>query len=119
MISVLVREASSLDKERPTQALSHEELLPFFGDLRSWLQVSYHAVWSKLLEIDAGQPFRLNLWHALSLISTQVCLWGLVHQFLPVGSFFRLMLQAQPTYHFNTVTLPGSQILITLTLSMN
>ena len=78
---------SRLNSDAKAPPLSPDELLPFFGDLRSWLQVSDQALWSKLLEIDDGQPFRLNLWHALSLIGSDPdsAFFDLLHTGVPLG----------------------------------
>ena len=43
-------------------------LQPFLADSRSWLGVADESTWQRLLSVDPGQPFRLHLWHALSLI---------------------------------------------------
>ena len=77
---------SRLNSDAKAPPLSPDELIPFFGDLRSWLQVSDQALWSKLLEIDDGQPFRLNLWHALSLISSDPdsAFFDLLHTGVPL-----------------------------------
>ena len=49
--------------------------------------MSDHAICSKLLEIDDGQPFRLNLWHALWLISSDpdADLFDILHAGVPLG----------------------------------
>ena len=77
---------SRLNSDAKAPPLSPDELLPFFGDLRSWLQVSDQALWSKLLEIDDGQPFRLNLRHALSLIGSDPdsAFFDLLHTGVPL-----------------------------------
>ena len=78
---------SRLNSDAKAPPLSPAELLPFFDDLRSWLQISDQALWSKLLEIDDGQPFRLNLWHALSLIGSDPdsAFFDLLHTGVPLG----------------------------------
>ena len=49
--------------------------------------MSDHAIWSKLLEIDEGELFRLNLWHALSLISSDpdADFLDVLHTGVPLG----------------------------------
>ena len=108
---------SRLNSDAKAPPLSPDELIPFFGDLRSWLQVSDQALWSKLLEIDDGQPFRLNLWHALSLISSDPDsdFFDVLHAGVPLGigtpipvCRIRLMLRVRLRSPFSTVILPGS-----------
>ena len=59
-----------LNSDSKSPLLTQAELVLFFADLRTWLPVSDQVIRSKLLEIDDGQLFRLNLWRALSLISS-------------------------------------------------
>ena len=63
--SAPVKPYNSASKEPP---LAHEDLQPFLSDVCSWLGVTDELTWQKLLSVDRGQPFRLNLWHALSLV---------------------------------------------------
>ena len=64
LVFKVVNALSSGSKQPP---LTDDELLPFLNDLRAFLRVQCPATWASLLHVE-GQPFRLNLWHALSLI---------------------------------------------------
>ncbi|CAE7236031.1 unnamed protein product [Symbiodinium sp. CCMP2592] len=44
------------------------DVAPFLDDLRSFLHVEDDTTWNRLLLVQEGQPFRLNLWHCLSLV---------------------------------------------------
>ena len=52
-------------KEEP---VCQSELQPFLDDLRGFLRVDSESTWNSLLSVLDGQPFRLNLWHCLSLL---------------------------------------------------
>jgi len=60
--------ASRLLSGSKDDPLSEAELAPFLADLRSFLHVESDSTWTSLLYILDGQPFRLNLWHCLSLL---------------------------------------------------
>ena len=60
--------ASRLLSGSKTNPLSEDELAPFLADLRSFLHVDSDSTWTSLLSVLDGQPFRLNLWHCLSLL---------------------------------------------------
>ena len=62
-----VRIAAALNSGSREPPLSDSELEPFLSDLRSFLGVSDDATWSLLLQVQPGQPFRLELWHRLCL----------------------------------------------------
>ena len=49
--------------------LSETALGPFLSDLRAFLCVKNDDTWAKLMHVDPGQPFRLNLWHCLSVLT--------------------------------------------------
>ena len=48
--------------------MCQSELQPFLDDLRGFLRVDSESTWNSLLSVLDGQPFRLNLWHCLSLL---------------------------------------------------
>ena len=86
--------SSALNSGSKSDPLSQEELEPFLGDLCEYFQVSDDDVW-QLLTVQEGQPFRLNLWHCLSMICQdpdadyfhtlrEGSLWGFSRLFLPV-----------------------------------
>ncbi|CAE7439832.1 unnamed protein product [Symbiodinium natans] len=65
LVHKIVSAISSGAKAPP---LSPGPLTPFFGDLRSFLHVESDDTWAHLRQITPGQPFRISLWHALSLL---------------------------------------------------
>ena len=60
--------ASRLLSGSKTSPLSEAELAPFLADLRTFLHVESDSTWKSLVSVLDGQPFRLNLWHCLSLL---------------------------------------------------
>ena len=62
------RVASALNSGSREPPLSDSDLEPFLSDLRSFLGITDEETWHQLLSVQPGQPFRLNLWHRLSLI---------------------------------------------------
>ncbi|CAE7613697.1 unnamed protein product [Symbiodinium sp. CCMP2592] len=62
------RIAASLNSGSKSPPLSEAEVAPFLDDLRSFLHVEDDTIWKRLLLVQEGQPFRLNLWHCLSLV---------------------------------------------------
>ena len=74
----------SPSKEPP---LSESALEPFLADLRAFLCVKDDSTWAKLLHIDPGQPFRLNLWHCLSVLTRDpdMDFFRLLHEGVPLG----------------------------------
>ena len=60
--------ASRLLSGSKTNPLSEAELAPFLADLRTFLHVESDSTWKSLVSVLDGQPFRLNLWHCLSLL---------------------------------------------------
>ena len=84
LVPKIVTALSSGSKSAP---LSEAELAPFFLDLREFLQVRQDDTWTALLSIDKGQPFRLSLWHALSLIfkDADAGLFPHLHAGVPLG----------------------------------
>ena len=57
----------------------------FKSDLRTFLRVESDDLWAKLMAVDPGQPFRLNLWHCLSVICYD-----------PDMDFFRILHEGVP-----------------------
>ena len=113
--------------ETPGPPISPAALRLFESDLRTFLHVRSDDVWTKLMSVDAGQPFRLNLWHCLSVLCcdpdmdfsaccTKVSLLASARLSLRVKSFFRQTPQTKRSSHSSTATPPGSQPSITLTL---
>ena len=74
----------SPSKEPP---ISPAALRLFEADLRTFLQVDSDSTWAKLLSADAGQPFRLNLWHCLSVIccDPDMDFFRTLHEGVPLG----------------------------------
>ena len=74
----------SPSKEPP---ISPAALRLFEADLRTFLQVDSDSTWAKLLSADAGQPFRLNLWHCLSVIccDPDMDFFRTLHDGVPLG----------------------------------
>ena len=66
LLSGLLTHLVSPSKEPP---LSDAALQPFLSDLRSFLRIDREDIWQRLLQVDPGQPFRLNLWHCLSVLT--------------------------------------------------
>ena len=77
LLSGLLAHLVSPSKDPP---LSESALHPFLADLRAFLCVRDDATWAKLLHVDPGQPFRLSLWHCLSVLTRD-----------PDMDFFRLL----------------------------
>ena len=65
LLSGILSHLVSPSKDMP---ISSRALSLFEQDLRTFLQVESDDVWEKLLSVDDGQPFRLNLWHCLSVM---------------------------------------------------
>ena len=67
--------------------LSSSVLSLFEQDLRTFLQVESDDVWARLMSVDDGQPFRLNLWHCLSVIchDPDMDFFRLLHEGVPLG----------------------------------
>ena len=82
LLSGLLAHLVSPSKEPP---LSGVALGPFLSDLRVFLRVKNDETWEKLLHVDPGQPFRLNLWHCLSVLTRD-----------PDMDFFRLLHEGVP-----------------------
>ena len=84
LVPKIVTALSSGSKSAP---LSEVELAPFFLDLREFLQVRQDDTWAALMSIDEGQPFRLSLWHTLSLIfkDADADLFAHLHAGVPLG----------------------------------
>ena len=80
--SVIFSHMVSPSKDPP---ISPAALSLFESDLRAFLHVKSDDVWEKLLSMDSGQPFRLNLWHCLSVICCD-----------PDMDFFRLLREGVP-----------------------
>ena len=78
------RDLVSPSKDRP---LSDRALSLFEQDVRTFLQIESNAVWAKLLAVDEGQPFRLNLWHCLSVLchDPDMDFFRLLHDGVPLG----------------------------------
>ena len=82
LLSGVLSHLVSPSKDPP---LSPRVVSLFESDLRNFLHVNSDDVWGKLLQVDAGQPFRLNLWHCLSVICCD-----------PDMDFFRLLREGVP-----------------------
>ena len=84
---LLSRLLSSLNSASKDPPLTPDELAPFLLDVRSWLGISDEHTWQKLLSVDPGQPFRLNLWHTLSLIMSDpdADFFSFLHDGVPLG----------------------------------
>ena len=84
LLSGILAHLVSPSKEPP---LSDAALAPFLADLRSFLCVRDDATWAKLLYVDPGQPFRLNLWHCLSVLAKDpdMDFFRLLHAGVPLG----------------------------------
>ena len=83
MVSRIITRLNSDSKQPP---LSVTELQPFLSDLRCWLGVAAASVWTQLLHVDSGQPFRFSLWHSLALICSDpdVDLFTVLHSGVPL-----------------------------------
>ena len=59
----------------------------FESDLRFFFRVESDDTWAKLMAVDAGQPFRLNLWHCLSVIccDPDMDLFRILRDGVPLG----------------------------------
>ena len=84
MLSGLLTHLVSPSKEPP---LSDAALQPFLSDLRSFLRIDREDIWQRLLQVDPGQPFRLNLWHCLSVLTRDpdMDFFKLLHEGVPLG----------------------------------
>ena len=60
---------------------------PFLSDLRAFLHVEREDIWQRLLYVDPGQPFRLNLWRCLSVLTRDpdMDFFKLLHKGVPLG----------------------------------
>ena len=119
LLSGILTHLVSPSKEPP---LSDAALAPFLEDLRSFLCVRDEATWTKLLYVDPGQPFRLNLWHCLSVLvkDPDMDFFRLLHAgvSLMIGgpippcakSSFRQIRMPSQLCRFSTVTLHGNPL---------
>ena len=84
LLSGLLAHLVSPSKEAP---LSDTALQPFLADLRAFLHIDREDVWRRLLHVDPGQPFRLNLWHCLSVLvrDPDMDFFKLLHEAVPLG----------------------------------
>ena len=84
LLSGLLTHLVSASKEPP---LSEAALQPFLSDLRAFLRVEREDIWQRLLHVDPGQPFRLNLWHCLSVLTRDpdMDFFKLLHEGVPLG----------------------------------
>ena len=84
LLSGILSHMISPSKEPP---ISPAALRLFEADLRTFLQVDSDSTWAKLLSADAGQPFRLNLWHCLSVIccDPDMDFFRTLHEGVPLG----------------------------------
>ncbi|CAE7346998.1 unnamed protein product [Symbiodinium natans] len=55
---------TALSSGNKTPPLTQKELQPFLEDIRLFLHVTCDVTWQSLMQVDEGQPCRLNLWHA-------------------------------------------------------
>ena len=84
LLSGILSHMVSPSKEPP---ISPAALSLFESDLRDFLHVQSDDVWEKLLSVDPGQPFRVNLWHYLSVICCDpgMDFFRLLHEGVPLG----------------------------------